>query len=70
MILTHGYVVLKDTMVNQQIGIGDHWTQALLSNDKVNIKITLQGIGTNSPFTRPHGELSQIEDIPEFGLCP
>ena len=60
-------IVLEDLMVNQQIGIGDHRTQELLSDDKVNIKITLQGIGTDPPFTGPHGELSQTEEIPEFG---
>lgn len=63
-----GQVVLEDTMVNQQMGIGDHRTQALLSDDNLNIKITLQGIGTSPPFTGPHGEPSQIEEVPEFGI--
>ena len=63
----NGQIVLEDLMVNQQMGIGDHRTQALPSDDKVSIKITLQGIGTDPPFTGPHGELSQTEEIPEFG---
>ena len=67
MAIQNGQVVLEDLMVNQQMGIGDHRTHALLSDDKVSIKITLQGIGTDPPFTGPHGELSQIEEIPEFG---
>ncbi len=64
----NGQVVLEDFMVNQQMGIGDHRTHALLSDDKVSIKITLQGIGADPPFTGPHGEPSQIEEIPEFGI--
>ena len=64
----NGQVVLEDLMVNQQMGIGDHRTHALLSDDKVSIKITLQGIGTDPPFAGPHGELSQIEEVPEFGV--
>ena len=46
-----GRIVLEDLMVNQQIGIGDHRTQALLSDNDVNIRITLQGIGADPPFT-------------------
>ena len=63
----NGRIVLEDLMVNQQMGIGDHRTQVLPSDDSVSIKITFQGIGTDSPFTGPHGELSPIEEIPEFG---
>lgn len=66
----NGQVVLEDLMVNQQIGIGDHRTKVLSSDDSVHIKITLQGIGTDPPFTGPHGELSPIEEIPEFGMIP
>ena len=64
----NGQVVLEDLMVNQQMGIGDHRTQTLLSDDKVSIRITLQGVGTEPPFTGPHGELSPIEEVPEFGV--
>jgi len=60
-------VVLDETMVNQQIGIRNHLTETLPSNDNVNIKITLQGIGTNIPVTGPHGESLQINVVPEFG---
>lgn len=62
----NGKVILDKTMVNQQIGIGDHLTQALPSNDNVSVKITLQGIGTDS-FTRSIGESIQINVVPEFG---
>jgi predicted secreted protein with PEFG-CTERM motif len=62
-----GQVVLDKTMVNQRIGIGDHLTEALPSNDNVNIKITLQGIGTNAPLTVPHGGSLQLNVVPEFG---
>ena len=64
----NGQIVLEDIMVNQQMGIGDHRTQTLLSDDNVNIRITLQGIGTDPPFTGPHGEFMQIEEVPEFGM--
>jgi len=60
-------VILDKTMVNQQRGIGDHLTQALPSNDNVNIRITLQGIGTDAPLTEPHGGDLQIKVVPEFG---
>lgn len=63
-----GHDVLSKTMVHQHAGIGDHLTQALPSNDNVNIKITLQGIGINPPFTGPQGESIQINVIPEFGV--
>jgi len=62
-----GQVVLDKTMVNQQIGISDHLTEALPSNDNVNIKITLQGTGTNAPLTVPHGGSLQLNVVPEFG---
>ncbi|MCV0399026.1 MAG: PEFG-CTERM sorting domain-containing protein [Nitrosarchaeum sp.] len=60
-------IILSETMVHQRIGIGDHLTQALPSDDAVNVKITLQGIGTNPPFTGPQGESIQIIAVPEFG---
>lgn len=60
-------VILDKTMINQQIGIGDHLTEALLSNENVNIKITLQGTGTNIPLTGPHGESLEVNVVPEFG---
>ncbi|WP_238536089.1 PEFG-CTERM sorting domain-containing protein [Candidatus Nitrosopumilus salaria] len=67
LVTQNGQVVLDETMVNQQIGIRDHLTNALPSNDNVNIKITLQGIGTNIPLTGPHGESLEINVVPEFG---
>ena len=62
----NGKVVLEDLLVNHQIGIGDHRTQMLLSDDDVHIKITLQGIGADPPFTGPHGEFIQIEEVPRI----
>ena len=64
----NGKVVLEDVMVNQQMGIADHRTQALLSDDNVNLRITLQGIGTDSPFTGPQGETDSVKEVPEFGM--
>ena len=60
-------VILDETMINQKIGIKDHLTQALPSNDGVVIKITLQGTGTNPPLTEPHGGTIQTNIVPEFG---
>jgi predicted secreted protein with PEFG-CTERM motif len=70
MVTQNNQVVLDKKMVNQQIGIGDHLTQALPSDDGVSIKITLQGIGTESPFTGPQGETIQVNVVPEFGVVP
>lgn len=60
-------IILDKTMVNQQMGIGDHLTEELPSNENVNIKITLQGTGANIPITGPHGESLEIKVVPEFG---
>lgn len=60
-------VILSEKMVHQRNGIGDHLTQELASGDAVNIDITLQGIGTNPPFTGPQGESIKIIEVPEFG---
>lgn len=60
-------VVLDKTMINQQVGIRDHLTAALPSNENVNIKITLQGTGANIPLTGPHGESLEVIVVPEFG---
>lgn len=60
-------VVLDETMINQQVGIRDHLTAALPSNENVNIKITLQGTGTNIPLTGPRGESLEVIVVPEFG---
>ncbi|WP_249111014.1 PEFG-CTERM sorting domain-containing protein [Nitrosopumilus sp. K4] len=62
----NGQVILDKTMVNQQIGIGDHLTQALPSNDNVSIDITLHGIGDDS-FASSNGESIEINVVPEFG---
>lgn len=63
----NGQVILDETMVNHKIGIKDHLTQALPSNDDVVIKITLQGSGANPPLTGPHGDDIQTNIVPEFG---
>ena len=64
----NGKIVLEDVMVNQQMGIDDHRTHALLSDDDVNLRITLQGMSTNSPFTGAHGEINSVKEVPEFGM--
>ena len=60
-------VVLSDMMVHQHVGIADHITQVLSSNQSVNVNITLQGFGENAPFTGPQGESIPIKVVPEFG---
>lgn len=62
----NGQTILSKTMVNQHIGIGDHLTQVLPSDDRVNITITLQGMETR-PITVSRGESIDIIVIPEFG---
>lgn len=60
-------VILSEKMVHQRVGIGNHITQVLLSDDPVDVKITLQGIGSNPPFTGPHDEQIPVIEVPEFG---
>ncbi len=67
LVTQNNQVVLDKIMVNQHVGIGDHLTKALSSNENVNIKITLQGTGANIPLTGPHGESLEVNVIPEFG---
>ena len=67
MVTQNNQVVLEKTMINQQIGIGDHLTEELPSNENIIIKITLQGTGANIPITGPHGESLEIKVVPEFG---
>lgn len=59
-------VILSEKMVHQRLGIGDHLTKELPSGDSVEVKITLQGIGTNPPFTGPNDEQIPITVVPEF----
>ncbi|MHA7733621.1 PEFG-CTERM sorting domain-containing protein [Nitrosopumilus sp. S6] len=59
-------VILYKTMINQQMGIRDHLTQALPSNDNVSISLTLHGIGVDS-LTTLDGESIEINIVPEFG---
>lgn len=61
-------VILSEKMVHQRVGIGNHLTEALPSDDAVKIKITLQGIGANPPFTGPYDEQIPIIEVPEFGV--
>jgi len=67
MVTQNDQVILDKTMVNQKVGIDDHLTEELSSNDNVNIKVTLQGTGTNIPLTGPHGESLEVNVVPEFG---
>jgi predicted secreted protein with PEFG-CTERM motif len=59
-------VILYKTMINQQMGVRDHLTQALPSNDNVGITITLHGNGVDS-LIAPNGESIEINIVPEFG---
>lgn len=59
-------IILEKTGVNQHIGIRDHLTQTLPSNDNVSIIITLHEIGTDSISTS--GESIEITVVPEFGV--
>lgn len=61
-------VILSEKMVHQRAGIGSHLTQELPTDDSVDVKITLQGIGTNPPFTGPNDEQIPVIEVPEFGL--
>ena len=57
-------------MVHQHVGVGNHLTSEQLSNENVNVQITLQGLGLTPPFTGPQGEVINVMGtfvIPEFG---
>jgi len=63
-------VILSETMVHQHVGVGNHLSSEQLSNENVNVQITLQGLGLAPPFTGPQGEVINIMGtfvIPEFG---
>jgi len=63
-------VILSETMVHQHVGVGNHLTSEQLSNENVNVQITLQGLGLTPPFTGPQGEVIHVMGafvIPEFG---
>ena len=64
----NGKVVLSEMMIHQHIGINDHRTKILSTDDKVDINITLQGVGMTKPFTGPQGESIIITVVPEFGV--
>jgi len=63
----NGKVVLSEKMIHQHVGIDDHRTKILSTDDKVDINITLQGIGMSKPFTGPQGESIVVTVVPEFG---
>ena len=62
-----GKEVLSEMGVHQHQGKGSHTTMALTSDKSVDIKVTLQGIGINAPFTGPKGEVISFTVVPEFG---
>ncbi|AFS81460.1 blue (type1) copper domain-containing protein [Candidatus Nitrosopumilus koreensis AR1] len=59
-------VILYETMINQQMGIRNHLTQALPSNDNVSITITLHHVGSSSMIIS-NGESIDVNIVPEFG---
>jgi predicted secreted protein with PEFG-CTERM motif len=62
-----GKQVLNKMAQHQHEGKGSHMTDALSSDKPVDIKVTLQGIGIEAPFTGPKGEIVTFQVVPEFG---
>ncbi len=62
-----GKQVLNKMAQHQHEGKGSHMTDALSSDKPVDIKVTLQGIGIEAPFTGPKGEVVTFQVVPEFG---
>jgi predicted secreted protein with PEFG-CTERM motif len=62
-----GTNVLDDKAAHHHEGKGTHTTAPLASADPVDIKVTLQGLGVNPPFTGPMGEVVTFQVVPEFG---
>lgn len=63
----NGKEVLSDNNVHLMEANAKHVTNSLISDDPVDITITLQGIGMNEPYTGPKGEIVKFNVIPEFG---
>ncbi len=63
-----GKTVLDEKGVNKYVGNPDHWTSPLISDNPVDIKITLQGDNINLPFNWPKGETIELKTVPEFGM--
>ena len=52
-------------------GIDEHWTMPLISDNPVDVKITMLGIGhpgEEHEWTGPKGEIVMFHVVPEFGI--
>ena len=67
MAIQNGKTVLSEMGVHQHSGEGEHVTDALDTDDPVDVSITIQGIGVDPPFTGPQGDTIEFTVVPEFG---
>ena len=66
----NGMEVLMLDNNHNHAGIEEHWTDVLRSDDPVDVKITILGIGPpgeESSWTGPKGEVMMFTVVPEFG---
>lgn len=62
-----GKEVLSEKGAHTHNGKATHETSVLSSDEPVDIKVTLNGIGISAPFTGPQGDTVQFNVVPEFG---
>ena len=62
----NGQVVVSDIDAHSMTGIAEHITNFLESDEPIDIKVKIQGIGKSLPFSGPQGDVIEFTVIPEF----
>lgn len=65
--LQNGELILSQLGLYTQNGIAQHITSTLSADNHVDVIVILQGIGENSPYSGPQGEVIETRVVPEFG---
>lgn len=65
--LQNGESILSQLGLYTQNGIAQHITSTLSADNHVDVMVILQGIGENSPYSGPQGEVFEARVVPEFG---
>ncbi len=62
-----GNTILSEVGVHEPKGEGHHTTDDLSSDSQVEIAVTIRGIGLDTPFSGPQGDVVDFTVVPEFG---
>lgn len=65
--LQNGELILSQLGLYTQNGIAQHITGTLSADNHVDVIVILQGIGENSLYSGPQGEVIETRVVPEFG---